>query len=142
VTALRGGDERSKNMEQVVLKWDNLAEQLRISANGMSRLVTSSISDLVAQAYPDDPLPIKILNAIRHGDSLKDVTVGECTEQEGQAGYRRKGCVPEGAQLLLQLIQDHHDTALAGHPAHTKTCNHVNRKHSLTAMRKQMDHHI
>jgi hypothetical protein len=47
----------------------------------------------------DDPLPNKILKAIRQGDSLKYITVGECTEQEGRVWYRGKRYVPEGDQL-------------------------------------------
>jgi hypothetical protein len=111
-----GGDERLKNMEQVVLKPHNLPEQLKISANAMPDQGVPPISDLVAQAYMDDPLPEKILEAIRQGGSLKDITVAECTEQEGKVWYRGKCYVPEGDQLRLRLIQEHHDTALAGHP--------------------------
>jgi len=45
-----GGDERLKNMEQVVLKPHNLPEQLRISANEIPVERSPSISDLFAQA--------------------------------------------------------------------------------------------
>ena len=56
-----GGDERLKNIEQVVLKPHNLPEQLRISAKDMPEQEVPLISDLFAQAYMDDPLPNKIL---------------------------------------------------------------------------------
>jgi hypothetical protein len=111
-----GGDERLKNMEQVVLKPHNLPEQLRISANDTLERQVPLISDRFTQAYRDDPLHNKILEAIRQGGSLKDITVAECTEQEGKVWYRGKYYVPEGDQLRLRLIQEHHDTALAGHP--------------------------
>jgi hypothetical protein len=75
-----GGDERLKSMEQVVLKPHNLPEELRISANDMPIQEVPLISDLLTQAYMDDPLPKKILEAIRQGGSLKDITVAECTE--------------------------------------------------------------
>jgi hypothetical protein len=42
------------------------------------------ISALFAQAYMDYPLPSKILEAIRQGDSLKGITVADCTEQDGE----------------------------------------------------------
>ena len=103
-------------MEQVVLKLHNLPEQLRISANEMPGQEVPLISDLFTQAYSEDPLPNKILEAIRQRGSLKDITVAECTEQDGQVWYRGKRYVPEGDQLRLRLIQEHHDTALAGHP--------------------------
>jgi hypothetical protein len=78
-----GGDERLKNLEQVVLKPHNLPELLRISANGMSGLEVPMICDHFTQAYMEDPLLNKILKAMRQGESLKNITVAECTEQEG-----------------------------------------------------------
>jgi hypothetical protein len=52
-------------MEQVVLKPHNLPEQLRISANDMPEQDVPSVTDLFAQVYRDDPLPRKILQAVR-----------------------------------------------------------------------------
>jgi hypothetical protein len=78
------------------LKLNNLPEQLRISANDMSRQEVPWISDLFVPACVDDTLVNEILKAIRQRDSLKDITVAECTEQEGQEWYRRKHYVPEG----------------------------------------------
>jgi len=60
-----------------------------------------SISDLFNRAYEEDPLPNKILKAVKECDSLKYITVAECTEQDGQVWYRGKGYVPEGDQLRL-----------------------------------------
>jgi hypothetical protein len=117
----QGGDERLKNIEQVVLKPYNLPEQMRILANDMPGQQVPSIADLFIQAYKDDPVPSKILEAIRQEGSLREITVAECTEQEGQVLYRGKHYVPEGDQLRLWLIQEHHDTALAGHPGRAKT---------------------
>jgi hypothetical protein len=94
-----GGDERLKSMKQVVLKPHNLPEELRISANDMPVKEVPLISDLLTQAYMDDPLSKKILEAIRQGGSLKDITVSECTEREGKIWYRGKCYVPEGDQL-------------------------------------------
>jgi hypothetical protein len=79
-----GGDERLKHMEQVVLKPYNLPEQLRISANEIPWQEVPSISDLFAQACEKDPLVNEILQAIRQGESLREMTVAECTEQERQ----------------------------------------------------------
>jgi hypothetical protein len=137
-----GGDDRLKSMEQVVLKPHNLPEQLRISANDMLECQVPLISDLFTQAYRDDPLPNKILDAIRQGGSLKDITVAECTEQEGKVWYRGKFYVPEGDQLRLRLIQGHHDTALAGHPGRAKTFDLLDRKYYWKDMRKQVDQYI
>jgi len=137
-----GGDERLNNMEQVGLKPHNLPKQLRISANDMPRQEGSSISDLFAQACVKDPQVDKILRAIRQGDSLKEITVAECTEQEGQVWYRGKRYDPEGDQLRLRLIQEHHDTALAGHPGQAKTFDLLDRQYYWKEMWKQVDQYV
>jgi len=124
------------------LKPHNLSEQLRLAANGRPGHEASSISDLFAQAYTDDPLHNTNLDAIRQGDSLKDITVGECMEQEGQVWYRGKRYVPEGDQLRLRLIQEHHDTALAGHPGRAKTFDILDRQSYWKEMRKQVDQYV
>jgi hypothetical protein len=134
-----GGDERLQNMEQVVLKENNLPQQLRISVNDMPRQEVPSISDLFAQAYRENPLPDWIIQAIRQRDSLKEITVAECAEQEEQISYRGKHYVPEGDQLRLRLIQKHHDTALAGHPGRTKMFDLLDIQYYWKDMRTQGD---
>jgi len=136
------GDERLKNTEQVVIKPHNLPEQLRISANDITRQELPSISDLFAQAYMDDPLPSRIVEAIRQGGSLKDITVAECTEQEGQVWYWGKRYVPENDQLWLRLIQEHHDTALARHPGRAMTFDLLDRQYYWKDMRRQVDQYV
>jgi len=123
-----GGDERLKNMEQVVLKPHNLPEQLRVLENDLSVQEHSLISDLFNQAYEGDPLPWKIMNAIRTNSSLKEITISEFVEQDGRVQYRGKQYVPESDQLQLMLIQEDHDTALAGHPGQAKTFDLVDRQ--------------
>jgi len=137
-----GGDERLKDMEQVVLKPHNLPEPLRISANEIPVQRSPLISDLFAQAYKNDPWPSRILEAIRQGDSLKEITVAECTEQEGQVWYRGKWYVPEGDQLRLRLIQEHHDTELAGHPGRAKTFDLLDRQYYWKDMRRQLHQYV
>ena len=79
-----GGDERLKNMEQVVLKTQNLLEQLRLLADSPPTQGHPSLFDLMTEADETDPLPENILNAIRTNGSLKEITVAECTEQDGR----------------------------------------------------------
>jgi len=134
-----GGYERLKNMEQVVLKPHNLPEQLRISANEIPVQRSPLIFDLFAQAYKNDPLPSRILEAICQGDSLKEITVAEYTEQERQVWNRGKRYVPEGDQLRLRLIQEHHDTALAGHSGQVKTFDLLDRQYYWKDMWRQVD---
>jgi len=135
-------DESLKNMEQVVLEPHNLPEQLRISANDIPDQEVPLISDLFIQAYKDDPLPNKVLEAKRQGASLKEITIAECTEQERQVSYRGRRYVPEGDQLRLRLIHEHHNTALAGHPGRAKTFDLLDRKYYWKDMRKQVDQYV
>jgi len=64
-------------MEEVVLKPQNLPEQLRLSADSPPALGHPSISDLVARAYETDPLPGQILEAIQTQSQLQDITIAE-----------------------------------------------------------------
>jgi len=137
-----GRDERLKNMEQVVLKPHNFPEQLRILANDLPVQERPSVSNHFNQAYQEDPLPDKILKAIREGNSLNEITVVECKEQDRQVWYRGKHYVPEGDQLQLRLIQEHHDTALAGHPGWAKTFDVLDRQYYWKDMRKQVDQYV
>ena len=75
-----GGDERLKNMEQVVLKPQNLPKELRLLADSPPAQGHSSILNLMMEASETDPLPGRILEAIRANGSSKDITVTECTE--------------------------------------------------------------
>jgi transposase InsO family protein len=100
------------------------------------------ISDLFAQAYRDDPLPNTILDAMRQGDGLNDITVVECTEQGGQVWYRGKRYIPEGDQLRLRLIQTHLDTILAGHPGRAKTFDLLDSQYYWKDIRKQGDQYV
>jgi len=114
-------------MEQVVLKPYNLPEQLQILANDLPVQERPSVSDLFNQAYQEDPLPDTIFKATREGNSLKEITVAECKEQDGQVLYSGKRYVPEGDQLQLRLMHEHHDMALAEHPGQAKTCDVLDR---------------
>ena len=137
-----GGDERLQNMEQVVLKPHNLPEQLRILPNDLPIQECPSLLNLFNWAYQEDPLPNRILKAIREGESLKEITTAECTEQDGQVWYRGKRYVPEGDQLRLRLIQEHHDTALAGHPERAKMFHLLDWQYYWKDMRKQVDQYV
>jgi hypothetical protein len=77
-----GGDERLKTMEQVVIKPQNLPEQLQILANDLTK--THSVQEQLREASEQDNLTRSILDAVRQGTSRRDITVAECSEREGQ----------------------------------------------------------
>lgn len=68
--------------------------------------------------------------------------MAQCTEQDGQVLYQRKWYVPEGDQLRLRLIQEHHNSTLAGHPARAKTFDVLDGQYCWKEKRKQVDQYI
>jgi hypothetical protein len=90
----------------------------------------------------DDLLPSKILKAMRQGDSWKEITVAECTKQDGQVCYRGKRYVPENDHLQLRLMHEHHDTALAGHPGRANTIDHLDKQFSWEDLQRQVDQYV
>jgi hypothetical protein len=82
-----GGDERLKNMEQVVLKLQNVLKELCLLADGLHVQGGPFIADLMTEAYETDLLPAKILETIPMNGSLKEIMVAERTEQQGKIRY-------------------------------------------------------
>ena len=135
-----GGDERLKTMEQVVLKPQNLPEQLRILANDLAK--ARPIQERLKEASDQDSLVGRILDAVRQGTSMREISVAECSEKEGQLYYRGKRYVPEDSGLQLQLIKEYHDTPLAGHPGRSKTFDLLSRQYYWKTTRKQVDRYV
>jgi len=135
-----GGDERLKSMEQVVLKPQNLPEQLRILAN--DRIRVHSVQEQLREASERDGFVGRVLDAIRQGTSMREITVAECSEKEGQLYFRERKYVPEDPELQLRLIREHHDVPLAGHPGRSKTFDLLSRQYYWKTMRKQVDRYV
>jgi hypothetical protein len=121
----------------VVLKPQNVPEQLRILANDL--IEVRSIHEQLREASEQDDLIGRILDAVRQGTSMRENTVAECSEREGQLYYRGRKYVPEDPELQLRLIKEHHDTPLAGHPGRSKTFDLLSRHYYWKTMRKQVD---
>jgi len=83
----------------------------------------------MTEAYEMKPLSGEIVEAIRTNSSFKEIIIAECTEYDGKIQYRGKCYVLESDQLRLQLIQEHHDTALAGQPGMAKTFDLLDRQY-------------
>jgi hypothetical protein len=135
-----GGDERLKTMEQVVLKPENLPEQLGILANDLKEI--RPIQEQLEKATREDDLVQRILETVRKGTSIKEITVAECSEQDGRLFYRGKRYVPEDPELQLRLIKDHHNTPLAGDPGRSKTFDLLSRRYYWKTMRKQVNQYV
>jgi hypothetical protein len=134
-----GGDERLKSMEQVVLKPENLPKQLRILANKMRG---QTIQQQLEEALEEDELVVRILEALKKGESVQEITIEECSEKDGQLYYRGRRYIPVDIQLQRRLIKEHHDTPLAGHPGRSKTFDLLSRQYYWKEMRKQVDQYV
>jgi len=72
-----GGDERLKHMKQMVLKPQNLPEQLRLLADCPPIQGRPSISGLMIKAYVTDPLPGKIQEPMQTTSGSQGITIAE-----------------------------------------------------------------
>jgi len=126
-------------MEQVLLKPQNLPEQLRLLADRPPTQGCPSIPDLLTKAYQTDPLPGKLLEGIRMNSGLQELTVVECTEENGRLSYRGNLYVPDNDELCLSIIQNDRDTALAGNPGQATTFDLLNRGYYWKEMPKDVD---
>jgi len=139
---MRGGDERLKHTEQVVLKPQILPERLRLLADSPPTQSRPSILNLMTQAYETDLLPGNILEAIRTKCWLQEMIIAECIEEEGRRQYRENLYLPKDDKLRLCIIQEHHDTVLAGHPGQAKTFDLLDRKYYWKEMRNDVDQYV
>jgi hypothetical protein len=80
-------------MEQVVLKPENLPEQLRILANDLRR--ERSVQEKLEEPLKQDNLVRKTLDAVRQGTTMRAITVAEYSEEKGQLHYQGKRYVSE-----------------------------------------------
>jgi len=119
-TFQKGGDERIKNMEQVVVKQQNLMEQLHLFADGLPVQGHHSISDMLTEADVTVPHPEKLVEAIRTKGNMKEITLGKFVEASMRIPYCGKLDVPETDELQLWLIQQCHYTAYVEHPGRVK----------------------
>jgi len=134
-----GGDERLNNMEQVVLKPQNVPEQLHLLEDSPPTQGHPSIPDLIIKAYETDPQPGRILEAIRTKCGIQEITIADCIQNGGRIRYGGNPYVPDSDELHLRIIQEHHDTALAGHPGRAKMFDLLDQKYNSKEMRTVVD---
>jgi len=79
------------------------------------------ICDLITMADETDPLPGKIVEGIRTNSGLQEIAIAEFPEEEGRIHYWGNLYIPKDNELRLRIIQEHHDTAIAGHLGRAKT---------------------
>ena len=96
----------------------------------------------MTKACQTDPVPGKILQAFQMNSGQQEITVAECTEENGRLRYRGNLYVPDSDELCLRIIQEHHDTALAGQPGRAKTFDLLDGGYYWKEMRKDVDQYV
>jgi hypothetical protein len=83
-----GEDESLNTMEPVVLKPGNLPEQQCNLAKNLRQgyLILAQCEKVCEQ----DGLPNTVLEALRQGTQMKEITIAECSEKDGYLYYQRK----------------------------------------------------
>jgi len=120
-------------MEQIVLKPENLSEQLRILTNNIAQKPSFD------EAHMVDPVLHAVLEAIKQGDTMKQITIAESTQDRGMLYCRGARYVPADGRPSLQSIRNYHDTALAAHPGRAKMCDLLRQGYYWKDMRKGVD---
>lgn len=141
-TSLRGGEEKWKNMEHMVLQSQNLPGQFHLLVAIPPVLGHLFITNLLEQALQADALIDKIHETILTNGSLQEITVAEGVEQEGQTHCWVKCRIPESDRLWLRLLYYHDDSTLAGQPGMGKMFDFLDRQYYWKEMRKQIDENV
>ena len=98
----KGGDERLKFQNEVVLKPENL----NISGNPVRDIAYCKLEQLLREAYEEDPLVGDILEALRTGQRRHTkISLAECKIQEGRLYHRDRLYIPAKNELRLHLIK-------------------------------------
>jgi hypothetical protein len=133
------GDEEFQN-SQTVIKPHNI---LQLMADNPPEQQQNPLEALFEEAYQADPFPNKVLqmltDEVRHS---KEITLGECTNDNNRLRYRSRLFVPLHDPLRLHLLQQHHETPAAGHPGRSKTLELLQRNYYWPKMRDDVMRYI
>ena len=108
---------------------EKLQRNLRLLAETPPRDGRTPWRKLFDEGYHTDPFPTEILNCLR-GDNQhhKNISLGDCGEDDGHFTYRNNSYVPNHEPLRLQLMQEHQHSPAMGHPGRAKTLELLQRK--------------
>ena len=167
----KGGDyERLSHRSQVVIKPHNLLEvhatdnllvnvedsdsselteleeeeiDLLLSEYEEDELALPPSEKLFDAAYEDDLFPATVLKMladdVRHS---KEVSLAECTIDNGRLRFRGKLWVSDYQDLCLQILRDNHDSTLAGHQGRAKTLELVQRHYYWPSIYKYIERYV
>ena len=119
------GDERLRHQSQVVLKEQNLpAKTVRLSPmiRQPDLRLPEDLETLIGAGYRSDPLPNKILEALKGGaDRHLSLSFTEYEEKSGRLFYRGRLYIPESDKLKAKLFCRYYDAPVARHLGKAKT---------------------
>jgi len=147
-------DERHQHQHQTVLKPHNVSPgMLPICLNQNTLNDESdeqpSLEELITTAYNQDPVPSKIIDAVRGQDrrlpsdlaQLK-IPLAECSERDGRLYVQDRLFVPDSHPLRLWLLRSCHDNAAAGHPGRAKTYELLSRNYYWPGMNQLVRRYV
>lgn len=102
-----------------------------------------TLETLFEEAYATDKFPTRVLKMLTDGRRhSREISLAECSDDCGRLRFRNRLYVPESEPLRLRLLQDHHETALAGHPGRGKTLELLQREYYWPKMRQDVDRFV
>jgi hypothetical protein len=148
-------DERHQHQKQTVLKPHNLSPgmlPIALNQNTLHREdgdSQQSLEELISTAYEQDPIPSRIMEALRKGDrqlppdlARSKMPIAVLSEQEGRLYVGKRLFVPEDDALRLRLLQSHHDNVAAGHPGRAKTYKLLTRNYYWPQMNQTVRRYV
>ena len=133
------GDERLLHQSQTVIKSQNL----QLDATQTPPPEPQTLEELFATAYEADPTPTQILTGLAKGKiNSRLLSIAECSNDNGRLRYRDRLYVPEHRPLRLRIMEDHHSSAVAGHPGRSKTLELICRTYYWPKMHQDVDRFV
>ena len=126
-------DDRIDNLKRVLISPELVVSPAYMGGNMLFE--KSDLQDLWQQAIADDMEYQSILNAVRSEDrklpmSVKHVQISECSvrNDDNLLRFRNRIWVPALEPLRTRIIQESHDSPIAGHPGRDETYRLVARQ--------------
>lgn len=134
------GDERLCEQQKAVLKPQNLPQELHLLANTSSSHAQTHLDNLFKEGYEIDPFPSSVIADIKQGTrQRKDISLALCSVRDGRLYIGSRLLIPDYAPLRLYLLQQHHDTPVAGHQGREKTFELLSRDYYWSTMRRDVE---
>lgn len=97
--------------------------------------MNATIKTLLRTGYQTDSFPYKVIHALKYSiQQSKQILLVECSENKGLLYYRQKLKLPLNNPLCVHILQQYHNTLIAGQPRSDKAFELISREFYLTSM--------